>query len=100
MGEHGVPGRGADGLADALQQQETRGDFPAPRQSQQGHRQQVQAIARKGDGPVFPHPVGEVTGDQAQGYPRNSPKPATIATMKTLAWRLPKNGPLMLRAPS
>ena len=67
MGEHGVPGRGAQALAQALQHQETGGHLPVARQGQERHGEEIQGVAPNGQGPIAAGAVRQVTGSQPQG---------------------------------
>jgi hypothetical protein len=66
MREHGVTGWGADGLAEAFRNHERRGDFPAPGQRQEGHRQHIDDVADQRERPVASGPVAEVACHQPE----------------------------------
>ena len=79
VGEHRVPGRVADALADPLGDDQHRGDLPAPGQREQRHDRHLQDVAADRDRPVLPGAVGAAAGEQPDVVAEELPGPADHA---------------------
>ena len=66
VSQHDVAGRRSNGFAEPLRDHEQRGHFPAPRQRQQRHGEQVHGVPEHHDRPVFLAAIGEIARGQSK----------------------------------